>query len=221
MNGLPWEADPLDWIDGEILRSGTYEPEVTQLVLDRLRDGDVFWDVGANSGVHALTVKVRLPTVQVVAIEPSPLRFARLLRNAALVGVEVIPLCVALADAPGYRPLSLVTTGNSGLSSLQPWQDVSYETTIPFWCDTGDGLAEVAAPRPNVIKLDIEGGEPAALRGCTALLADPRLRDVVFEGPGIGEGRPGSAAATLAESGFEVSQLPSSGGGVNQHAWRP
>lgn len=84
LNGMRWEADPLDWIDQQVLASGTYEPEISELLTQLCGPSGVLWDVGANVGVHAVTVARRLPMARVFAFEPSPAQFARLCANAML-----------------------------------------------------------------------------------------------------------------------------------------
>ena len=41
---------PSDYIGRSILEGGNYEPHVTSVIRNNLRDGDVFLDLGANIG---------------------------------------------------------------------------------------------------------------------------------------------------------------------------
>ena len=213
LNGLQWEADPLDWIDQRVLATGTYEPEITQLLLDHLRPGDVLWDVGANAGVHALSVKAAAPDVSVVAFEPSPVQYARLCHNAAANGLDVTAFCVALAQERRYATFSIVDKGNSGLNSLFPWNDVRYARTFPCWCDTGDDIVRGGfAPAPTVVKVDVEGGEAAVFGGMSSLLASPSLRLVVFEAPRDLLESPHAASGLLTAAGLRIEPAATAGG---------
>ena len=213
LDGLRWEADPLDWMDQQILTTGSYEPEVSQHLIEVLRPGDVFWDVGANAGVHAVRVKAARPDVSVAAFEPSPTQYARLRHNAAINDVDIAAYCIALADQRGYRQLRVVDVGNSGHNSLHPWSGVAYTSQLLCWCDTVDDLVTGGAPSPNVMKIDVEGGEQAVFAGMVTALAHRQLRHIVFEAP---DGAP----AVLTDAGFTAARLPSTGGGVDWVASR-
>lgn len=221
LNGMRWEADPLDWMDQRVLSTGTYEPEITALLLSHLLPGDVLWDVGANAGVHSLSVKRAMPKVTVVAFEPSPVQYARLAHNAALNGLEVTALCVALSDARRYASFSVVDVGNGGHNSLVPWPDVAYSRTFPAWCDTGDDIVRMqAAPSPTVLKVDVEGGEAAVFAGMKAILATASLRAIVFEAPADLLGGRHPVAETLQRAGLRIARIASTGGGVDWLALR-
>lgn len=222
LNGLRWEADPLDWLDQQVLAHGTYEPEITRLLIELVGSGGVLWDVGANAGVHALSVKATQPEAEVVAFEPSAAQYSRLLKNASLNGLEVQAFCIALYDLRGYRNLSIIDSGNSGHTSLVPWADATYAQEVPCWCDTGDDLVEQAGvPPPDVVKIDVEGAELGVLRGMARLLRRKELRGIVFEAPEALLSQAGHPVASLLTgAGFRIERLTSTGGGVDWLARR-
>jgi FkbM family methyltransferase len=187
-------------MDQQVLKTGTYEPEITARLLAALRPSDVFWDVGANAGIHTVTVKANRPDVHVVAFEPSPTQFVRLRHNARINRIEVTPYCVALARERGYLPIYLQDNGNSGLNSLTTRPGISYSSSFPCWCDTGDDLLRQGTPEPNVMKIDVEGNEEDVLLGCSAILTRSALRAVVFESK---HGR----QPTLTNAGFTSRQI--------------
>ena len=213
LNGLRWEADPLDWMDRQVLALGTYEPEISDLLTERCGASGVLWDVGANVGVHAVTVAKRCPQARVLAFEPSPVQFSRLCRNGMLNGVQIRAYCIALAESRGYRDLSVFDAGNSGLNSLVPWPEVTYSRTMPTWCYTGDDLLKVGLPPPTVLKVDVEGGEAGVFTGMTCLLRREELRHVVFESREGASEPDGPARSLLTSAGFTIERLQSTGGG--------
>lgn len=193
-----------------MLDHGYYEREVLEAILHCLPDGGVLWDVGANIGLHAITVKRRRPNARVVAFEPAPHTAARLMSNAKLNSADVQVVTSALSDARRLAELSIVTRGNSGLTSLRPWPDVRYEATIMCPCERADGLIGAGAvPAPNVVKLDVEGCEAEVLRGFGDLLAAPGLTAIIFEAPGAFAERPDAypVSAILGRGGFHVRAL--------------
>lgn len=184
-DGLLFDLDVENVLDWAVLDHGYYEREVLDAIVAHLTDDGVLWDVGANVGLHAITAKHARRNATVVAFEPAPHTAARLLANADLSGADVKVVTSALADRSGIAELSVVTRGNSGLTSLRPWPDVRYENTILCPCSRADELvAARTVPTPTVVKLDVEGFEAEVLSGFGDLLAAPVLRAVVFEAPG-------------------------------------
>ena len=199
-HGLTIFADPLDWVDRAVLMNGYYELEVFDAIRAQLRPDDVFWDIGANIGLHALTVRHTIPSVRCVCFEPSPFTFTRLFQNAQANQSAVTLMDIALSNESGYRELGVTIGANSGMTSLVPgWTD-SPQLTMPCRCERADALiADGVVPAPNVIKLDVEGHEIAALEGFGDVLNAPLLRAVIFEGD--------RASHLLELAGFRVSAI--------------
>ena len=149
-----------------IAHSQIYEEPVRQVLRDRLVADDVCLDIGANIGVMTLLAASLVgPGGRVIAVEPNPdnvqLLYKGLLRNR-FTNVEVLPL--AAADRRAVFAMS-------GLSNT--------ELVLPAATSSGGRLTqsvildEVLAnlSRLDFVKLDIEGQEPAALRGLQRLVA--------------------------------------------------
>ena len=205
--GALFDLAPLDYIDAIALRDGYYESEVMEALRPFLTADSVFWDVGANIGLHAITAARLSPLTRVVAFEPNPAVASRLRSHAELnaAPVEVQPL--ALGDRDGDATLQLGPPGNAGMSSLVPRKgDASVRVRIA----RADTLIDSGAlPAPNVVKLDIEGAESLALRGFGQHLAAPSLRAVIFESDPRVADFPGHcpAASLLAASHFTLQRL--------------
>lgn len=205
-DGLTFAVDPEGYMDGWILREGYYEREVLDTILAQLPQNGVLWDVGANVGLHAITVKALRPDVTVIAFEPVPFAAARFLYNLELNGSTVQLLPVALGDSEGYFPMSIQIRGNTGQSSLAPRPDYSYEAVITCRVDRGDALiAAGIVPAPDVLKLDVEGFEPQALAGLRDTLVARRTRAVVFESCSPDEFD--AARGPLEASGYEIAPV--------------
>ena len=212
-DGLLLDIDAENVMDFAVLKDGYYEREVIDAIVDRLAPNGVLWDVGANIGLHTVTAKRMRPGATVVAFEPAPHTTARLIGNIDLNGLDVQVVAAALSETDGVARLSVVTRGNSGLSSLRPWPDVEYERTILCPCVRADSLVESGVlPAPTVVKLDVEGFEVEVLRGFGDLLESPELRTIVFEAPGgaASQSPPHPVCALLATAGFSISPLPPS-----------
>lgn len=148
-------------------------PGVSLALADALQPGDVLFDCGAFHGwLTRLGSAAVGPTGKIVAFEPSAAR-AVLARNVGhLSNVTIEPL--AISETSGSARFK--TSGNpsdqgSKLSDAAEG-DLVQVTSI-------DDYARRTGVWPDVIKLDVEGFEAAALRGATEALK--RVRFVVFE----------------------------------------
>lgn len=180
--GLMMALDPTQYIDSFVIREGYYEDEVLQALLSYLSvDGDVFWDIGCNIGIHSLTASLLRPSASVYSFEPNPI-FAPILlwqqRFNKIKSFTHIPF--ALSDLHGDSKLHIYA-GNSGMSSMVDWHGTATQS-IPIRCMRADAIINAAiAPPPNVIKLDVEGHELEVLRGFGDFISSPNIRCIVFE----------------------------------------
>lgn len=180
-HGIRLELDPGEYIDGHVLRCGFYEEEVLDAITGSLQPGDVFWDVGSNLGLHALTVARLRPGVRVWGFEPNPTMAALIKTAATRNGLPVELLQVALDSQAGTAEFYL-HEGNAGRSGLHNWTHDPQLRHIVVTTATGDQVvAEALAPSPNVLKVDVEGNEARVFQGMGKLLSDRRLHTVVFE----------------------------------------
>lgn len=144
------------------------EGVVHDALLDRLRPGDVFVDGGANIGYYTVLAARRVgPSGQVIGIEPIPPTLGQLRRNVAENGASNVALhAVALGAAPGVLVLQ-VAGGMYGLGSPDSREGgQAFEVPVATLDSLCGGL-----PRIALVKLDVEGGELAALQGAEQVLA--------------------------------------------------
>lgn len=203
--GSMFVLDPLSYIDSIVLADGFYESEVLEALRTATTKGTVVWDIGANFGLHAMTLARLMPSATVVAFEPNPAEHARLLRHRALNAPTAVTCALALSSRAGVLPLHLGPAGNSGMTTLSPWSGASYSGTVLVATARGDDLvARCAIPAPNVIKLDVEGHEAEVLRGLTSTLLRPECFLVIFEDSPEDATMP---KQLLQAAGFQVKRL--------------
>jgi FkbM family methyltransferase len=181
--GTRFELDTRDRLQAEVFLLRRYEPGLMALLERRLRPGGTMLDVGAHVGLIALQAAA-LRRGAVHAFEPNPLNAARLRRNAELnpdLAVTVHELAVGAregevdlvweaghTDMAGGR-VGAASGGNPGSSAR-----VSMTTLDAF--AEGHAIASV-----DVLKLDVEGHEPAVLDGAGRLLSERRIECLVCE----------------------------------------
>ena len=158
---------------------GRYERDELELLLDALRARQLIdlhgicLDIGANIGNHALFFAPHF--AQVLAFEPNPRTFVLLQLNATL-APNVRVFNIGLSDAAGTATLS-VPADNIGMATLQPG---SPGAAVVCTLQRLDDVPELAGQRVALVKIDVEGHEPAALRGALHTLRRDRPV-VVFE----------------------------------------
>jgi FkbM family methyltransferase len=201
VGGLAFRCDLRDVIARDVCLTGVYEPQETLLVRAILRPGMTFVDVGAHWGYFTLIAAACVgPGGTVVSLEPDPRSFARLRGNLddnRLGMVRALP--VAAADVEATVTLWAAEEGaeNSGLSRVVTDARAG-ATTIRVSARTLDQIArEFHVRHVDLMKMDVEGGEAAAIAGMPALLAARAVSRLLLE----------LHPAALAESGRSVEEI--------------
>lgn len=138
-----------------------------------VRPGQTVYDIGAHVGFYTL-LSSRLvgPSGRVVAFEPSPRNLDYLTRHVELnrlSNVTIIP--AGVGERTGRCRFEVGATNAMGhLSSAG-------EIDVPV-IDVDTFVLSGSAPPPDVIKMDIEGGEFGALRGAVDVIN--RWRPLIF-----------------------------------------
>ena len=176
-DGLFFRAVPNDQISRALFVSGSYEPNTLRLLRKLLQPGDVFLDVGANAGVFSL-VAARCVGAEghVYSFEPSEREHTRLCDAIQLNHLEGIirPIRSAVGAHTGSETLRVAAepyTGHNTLGSRFSYEGVETSRMESIEMTTLDEFArrhELA--RIDLIKLDIEGAESAALAGAAGIL---------------------------------------------------
>lgn len=172
-----------DLIQRTILQFGIWEPNVSHVIERILSEGDLFVDVGANVGYHALLASQRVGHKgRVVAIEALPSTYQLLLRNLKLNDASnVRALNVAVSDRLAKIELYEVSRSNIGaVTTLRSRSDVVLATVDA--CPLSELLASDELARLRLLKIDIEGAEPTVLNNLFDNLAvySPRM-DIIVE----------------------------------------
>lgn len=164
-------------MQSQIFWYGNYNRNLIALLDRILAPGMLFIDIGANIGEISLAASNRVGEAgNVIAFEPVPDLADHLAANIALNGIRNIQLCrSALSDHSGEAVMFASEsryrdgTENDGQGTLYPADHQGeIRATVPLV--TLDAFAKDNLTRVDVIKLDIEGGELAALRGANAIL---------------------------------------------------
>lgn len=170
------------YIHDHIKEGAAYEGETTLAIIEALKPGDTFFDVGANCGWFSAVA------LQCVGSEGMVMAFEADLEN-----------CMALrTNAPGAAVMHAAVTDHCGSVTL--YQNLDNDGGHSLWrCGLHEWNEETrAAGEPNlpvlavkldqfawfepaVIKCDTEGAELLVLKGAQLILAQDSLRRVILE----------------------------------------
>jgi FkbM family methyltransferase len=199
--------------DQVFVQGALAEPAPVRERLDGLGRPPVVLDLGANVGVSAAWFAARWPGARIVCVEPDPYNLEALRRAAGRGGWRVVeaaaaPAAGTLEFAAGADSMSRAARGGGTIVAA-----------VDFFV-----LAE--EERPDLVKIDIEGGE-------WGLLGDPRLASLSATAIAL-EFHPhlcpapdarAEAHARLRAAGYEVSEVPHVLGAPPDEgsiwAWRP
>ena len=166
----------------QIFIAGCTEPNEFTFVDRFLTPGMTFVDVGANEGVYSIFAARRVgPNGLVWAFEPSERELARLRRNMEYNALNLRIFAAGLSDSGRHADLNVAESRYAGLNTMGkiPYEGVHIartETVQLLRLD--DVVSNDALSRLDLIKIDIEGGELAMLRGAVETLR--RYRPVVI-----------------------------------------
>ncbi len=142
-----------------------FDPQELAALRSRITEGFVFIDIGANIGGYSLFVAANAgPTARVLAIEPQPDIYERLVYNLRLNSFpSVKAVACAVADKEGELTL-FVDPDNKGESSLKIMSDISSVGSIKVPAKRLLTLVEEQGfTRIDAAKLDTEGAEDIIL----------------------------------------------------------
>jgi FkbM family methyltransferase len=167
---------------------GTYEPELQQAFADLLQPEQTVYDCGANIGYLSLLAARQVGLEgRVFAFEALPANRERLQANLALnaEGQPVEVVAKAVAASSGSHEFLAHASGGMGKLAGSAGRDEAYSERIMVEAIALDDFVYgFGHPPPDLIKLDIEGGEGGALQGMPRLLAEARPRLLIeLHGP--------------------------------------
>ena len=155
-----------------------YEPHVRQAIRERVQEGDVVVDVGANVGCIALLAATLVgERGLVVAVEPNP------------ENIQMLYAGMVLNEAHNVRVLPYAASNRSGVVSITGGSNASLvearspgpETVYAQAVTLDEALSWL--PRLDLLKMDIEGHEPLAFEGCRHLIERHRPALVIEFSP--------------------------------------
>ncbi|MEK6283780.1 MAG: FkbM family methyltransferase [Acidobacteriota bacterium] len=197
---------------GAPLRQVPHEPALTELFHRIVQPSDTVFDVGANLGLHTLTFS-KLAR-QVIAFEPNPALAPNLRKTVAkLHNASLLEICLSERDAAVDFYIS---EWDHMLGSMANWTGQPSKTMSVPAHSIDSLIAEGMVPKPQVLKVDVEGAEMLVFRGAEELFSGTDApRFVVFEELNTASAKLGIADAApaefLREKGYTVYLIEQNG----------
>lgn len=168
---------------------GRYEPETATFLSRHLRSSHVFFDIGAHTGYYTrLALRLMDEDAMVVAFEPDPEPAAVLRATLADDRLVVRDEAVGRDDHAAQverRPGLCSRIANESIAVDRPAETTTVQVrSLDSMVESGE------VPAPDLLKIDVEGGELLALEGMCKILdrkptavvechSMPLLRDVL------------------------------------------
>ena len=173
--GARFRVDTADYIDRCLALFGIWdEAQLNRLAaLAGAQKFDALLDIGANTGFYSVMFATKTLCPRILAFEPDPGNYARLLANLRLndLADRVEAIAVALGDRAGAAKLYQGHKGNLGESTIavpeQTPQDITHVVRIARF----DDLYALAG-QSLIVKIDVEGFEFEVLAGMERTLRD-------------------------------------------------
>jgi len=156
--------------------TGTYERAVQERLVELLRPGGIFWDVGSHIGFFTLLASRLVgKDGRVHTFEPHLANVARLEAGIKLNDARNVTVhkCAITAERGSRK---LYSHNASNMWTLVP--ELGGALSVDVQCRALDELSRDLG-RPDVIKIDVEGAECDALRGGSELLTQHRPKLIV------------------------------------------
>jgi FkbM family methyltransferase len=167
-------------VSPHLINEGFWESWITTWVMNNIRPGDVFWDIGANTGYYGL-LAYHLGA-QAMAFEPNPVYAEMLRKTKARLGIKYGFYVneFALSNYNGEATLNIPTElhGSASLSAIVPGYKTT-KVTVPV-ASFDEKFPQCGAGR-QVFKIDAEGEEERILEGMKGFLKQTPHKLVMME----------------------------------------
>ncbi len=154
---------------------GAYEPHVVESMTRHIKPGSVAYDLGANAGYLTLIMSTMAENSgQVVAFEPNTTNFDALNANLEDNGIKnVITNNRAISDTTGELTFASFDYSLVGHIATDETPDDARLSVVQA-VSLDDLIFNEGFPKPDFIKIDVEGAEEKVIHGADRVLREHR-----------------------------------------------
>ena len=163
-----------------LYRYGFYEEGLTRMLMERLKPGMTFFDVGAHFGYYSLLSSDLVGNSgRVHSFEPTPSTFKVLstnVKNRSNVQINQVAVSSEHGVAQ-FNDLGLVFSGRNSLHRAKVNQsdmDLNRQFAYEIQTTTIDKYCQETGQTPDVLKIDAESSEFEILQGASGLISEKK-----------------------------------------------
>lgn len=186
--GTPLELDLREEVCAAIYTYGVFDAPLLAFLGRTLKDGDVFFDVGAHIGFFTVAASMLVgESGKVVAFEPMPETFSRLTvnaRNTARTNITIVNAAAwSEAGSLNFRDFGPAASAFNSAFESRRSQDADEvpETIIEVQALRLDDYVAKNDVRPTVMKIDVESAEAQVIEGLGDVLTGPDAPVLILE----------------------------------------
>lgn len=155
---------PDDRYVGQRVALGKYEPYLTNLMLSKIKLGDVVLDIGANIGYDTVLFANKVgKRGKVIAIEPDPINFEILQKN---IRENKLFNVVAVQAAVGSDNKKMkIFESEENFGDHRMWEEKGRKFKEVFCRKLDDLLKELDYQKIDFVKMDVQGFEGLVIEG--------------------------------------------------------
>lgn len=147
-----------------------------KLILSELKEGDTFFDIGANFGLYSLSVHDKfLSTVDIHCFEPEIEAFRRLIQNRRINNANWKCHNFGMGENEGWLNITSEFGGYNHITNDSKKSQKIRVLTIDQYIQA-TGVEEV-----SLVKVDVEGFEWFVLKGASESLGSKKIKKIIFE----------------------------------------
>jgi FkbM family methyltransferase len=185
------------------------EPELLDWLKKHSKES-VFFDIGANIGLYALIFSSFSAPSSTFAFEPSPMNLRQLALNVNINNLQdkitVLPIALSCHDSTTRLVIPKNDEGGA-MNNIKSLSDVEMYggfnlNILQFGLDSL--IEKQMIPPPNIMKIDIDGGELPLLQGALETLNDQSLRSIYLEIDYSQQSNSSKISQILASAGFTL-----------------
>lgn len=179
--GARFLLDTKEYLMKQIFVYDLYEKNTVKHLVRLIKPEFTFFDVGSNIGFYSLTFAKLMPRGKVHCFEPNQLSFGRLIKNLEINNLEnVILNNVGLSDEEKdiESTYNLLNTGTASVykkKTNNSFTEIIHLTKLDSYCNQRN------IDKIDLIKVDIEGGEYAFLKGGESIIKNSKKLIMVVE----------------------------------------
>lgn len=152
-----------DLISGSVFFTD-YEPDKQKAIATVMPPNGVFFDVGANIGLHSYFVNKHFPGTRICSFEPLPANLGYLRETIANNGIKNIEVVgSAVSSKAGESFFDINDSNFKGKLS-------SEKTALRVTMITLDDFVQQKQLWPDLVKIDVEGAEEDVLLGAAEMI---------------------------------------------------